>query len=84
MPQLHETQTGRHFFEGTLPRIAKALEAIAAGVKADRDGLSPRELHLALEAVEYYVGDVKTENDSEYRELLSRLRVMTGQAPPTR
>lgn len=33
MPALHETRMGQQLFEGTLPRIAKALERIAASLE---------------------------------------------------
>lgn len=33
MPQLHETRIGQQFLEGTMPRIAKALEQIAVALK---------------------------------------------------
>lgn len=33
MPQLHETRIGQQFLEGTMPRIAKALEQIATSLK---------------------------------------------------
>jgi hypothetical protein len=39
MPGLHETRIGQVFFDVTLPRIANALETIAAGMeKGEVDG----------------------------------------------
>lgn len=46
------------------------------------EGFSPRQLCLLLEAVEYYVSDVRTESDGEFRLLEQLLHVLTGQAAP--
>lgn len=39
MPEFFETRMGQHFYDGTMPRIAKALETIADAV-ADRERLA--------------------------------------------
>lgn len=44
-PQFFETGMGRKYYEGTMPRIAKALEAIAKELEAIRkalDATSPK------------------------------------------
>ena len=38
-PQFFETGMGRKYYEGTMPRIAKALEAIAKELEAIRKAL---------------------------------------------
>ena len=85
--QLHETRMGQALIQSTFPRIAKALEAIADGLTQGTDThagrFDPRELFLLLEAVEYYVAEIKTENDAEFAALLARLIVMTGRARAT-
>lgn len=88
MPELHETRMGQRLIEGTLPRIAEALEAIATRVKDD-ERFSPRELALLYEAVEYMFADAASRTDieeGEFNALRERLLVMTGQSPaqPTR
>lgn len=88
MPELHETRMGQRLIEGTLPRIAEALEAIASGGSAGGGRFSPREIVLLYEAVEYFVADVATKEpeDREYELLKARLLVLSGRAPapPTR
>ena len=37
MPQLHETRMGQRLIEGTLPKIADALEALVKEMKRQND-----------------------------------------------
>ena len=36
-PKFHETQMGRAFYEGTMPKICKALERIANALEENRE-----------------------------------------------
>jgi hypothetical protein len=64
MPEFFETRMGHHFFDGTMPRIAKALERIAdAG--ADRALLAD-----VLRAFEGEEDSVR----AEHAELITRVR----------
>lgn len=81
MTQTHGAPTDRSLIDGPLDRIAGALETIAAGGRTgETERFNPRELVLLLEAVEYLITDAATGPDErEYRGLLARLLVMTGQ-----
>jgi hypothetical protein len=36
MPEFHETKMGAAFYQGTMPRIARALERIADALEKDK------------------------------------------------
>jgi hypothetical protein len=50
-PEFFQTVMGHQFYEGTMPRIAKALEKIAASLDKKDDAPDPRWPTAALDAL---------------------------------
>lgn len=60
-PKFFETKMGKQFYDGTMPRIAAALERIAAALEAQTNTRATGIDALARKIAE----DIKREEDSE-------------------